>query len=95
LTFDGDRFTWTHAGADRCGVITLDVSRNIHGLTLLDVNGPHARSLQHGIYQIEGKRLTLCLAPPDAYEDLPAEFASQGTQNELFTFELVSAADAP
>jgi uncharacterized protein (TIGR03067 family) len=95
LTIEGARFTWTHAGADRSGLMDLDISRNIHGLHLLDVNGPQAGSLQWGIYQVEGKRLTLCLAPPDTYDEVPDAFASQGTQNELLTFERVAAADAP
>jgi hypothetical protein len=60
VVIDGDKFTISHAGRDEVDVIKLDPSKAPNAI---DVTQPSGDVLL-GIYEIDGDRLRIALAPP-------------------------------
>jgi uncharacterized protein (TIGR03067 family) len=56
------------------------------GPSQIDLLFPERRSIQRGIYRLDGEALTLCLAGPD--QERPTAFtAKEGSSHELLVFK--------
>lgn len=87
LTFTADGYSWDQDGVGRGGAYFPHVTRNPPGLTMWQADGPDPGITRNGLYKHVGDRLVLCLGHPEAFaENLPADFTTKGTTNELFTF---------
>jgi uncharacterized protein (TIGR03067 family) len=83
LILQGDRFTWEAIG-EAHGVFDLWLRRSPKQITFSYSNGPHMGHSRVGLYKLEGDKLTICLAPINAFgDDLPVDFATRGTRNEM------------
>ena len=71
----------------------MNVHRNPLGVVLWfgDAgSGGAPGQTRNGLLKVTADRMVLCLGQPDTYgENLPSDFTTKGTTNELFTFEKV------
>lgn len=61
LLIDGDRFRTESVEATYEGVFTIDVEAQPARIDIEFVEGPEAGNWSHGIYELDGDRLTICL----------------------------------
>jgi uncharacterized protein (TIGR03067 family) len=88
LTLEGNHFTWVLDAQESAGTYGLRLRRLPKEIDFMHGSGPAAGQYQVGLYKLEGDRLTLCLAPPDTFgDDLPTDFTTRGTHNELEVWE--------
>ena len=62
LLIDGDRFRTESAEANYDGVFTIDVDEKPPHIDIEFVEGPEAGNVSHGLFDLDGDRLTLCLS---------------------------------
>lgn len=93
LTITRQKFTWDSDADPRSGSLFVNVTRNPMGAAMWFADPGMNRipgTTRNGLLKVTADRLVLCLGQPDTFgEDLPADFATKGTKNELFTFEKV------
>ena len=90
LLFDGDRFRTESPEANYEGVFTIDVDATPAQIDIEFVEGPEAGNTCHGIYELNGDRLTLCLGLAGASR--PAGFVTtRGSGHALESLRRVSA----
>ena len=75
LLIDGDRFRTESPEATYDGHFTIDVEAEPPHIDIAFVEGPEAGNTSHGVYELEGDRLTLCLSV-GAGGTRPAAFAA-------------------
>ena len=61
ILIDGDRFRTESPEATYEGIFTVDVERTPAHIDIEFVEGPEAGDTCHGLYELEGDRLTICL----------------------------------
>jgi len=61
LLIDGDRFRTESPEANYDGVFTIDVDEKPSHIDIEFVEGPEAGNFSHGLFDLDGDRLTLCL----------------------------------
>ena len=92
LLIDGDRFRTESPEANYDGVFTIDVEQTPPHIDIEFVEGPEAGGVSHGIYELDGDRLTLCLGLV-ANAARPRTFATKaGSGQALERLERVTAA---
>lgn len=90
LLIDGDRFRSEMVDAIYDGVFTIDVEAALAHIDIDFIEGPEAGQTCHGIYEIDGDHLTLCLGLVGATR--PAGFAtSRGSGHALEHLRRASA----
>ena len=93
LTVTGRKFTWESADEPQGGSLFVNVARNPMGVVMWfgDAGSDRVPGLtRNGLLKVTADRLVLCLGQSDTFgENLPADFTTKGTANELFTFEKV------
>ena len=90
LTLDGTQVTWDAGEATWSGTIHLILTRNPPALSLWQSTGPDRGAVRHGLFKLKANRLEMCIGQPHALgENLPADFTTRGTANELLTFSRV------
>jgi uncharacterized protein (TIGR03067 family) len=62
LLIDGDRFRTESPEANYDGIFTIDVEAVPPHIDITFVEGPEAGNASHGLYELAGDRLTLCLS---------------------------------
>jgi uncharacterized protein (TIGR03067 family) len=86
LVITGDTFSIQHGGhAVSRGTIWLDPLRNPKRITFIPQKDSNQTERQLGIYEIEGKVLTLCLAEPG--KDRPEEFGALPERQRLLVYQ--------
>jgi uncharacterized protein (TIGR03067 family) len=61
LLLDGDRFRMESPEANYEGIFTIDVEAEPNRIDIEFVEGPEAGNSSHGIYELDGDQLTMCL----------------------------------
>lgn len=61
LLIDGDRFRMESPGANYDGTFSIDVTLEPMRIDIAFVEGPEAGQSSHGIYELAGDQLTICL----------------------------------
>ena len=90
LLIDGDRFRTESPEATYEGVFTIDVEATPAEIDIEFVEGPEAGNRCHGLYELHGERLTLCLGLAGASR--PKAFAtSPGSGHALERLRRASA----
>ena len=91
LLIDGDRFRTESPEATYEGVFTVDAERQPPHIDIRFVEGPEAGNTSHGLYELDGDRLTLCLGL--AGSSRPTTFATApGSGHALERLRRTSAA---
>ena len=62
---------------------TIDPSKNPKAIDYLHTQGPDQGKTQHGIYEIDGKTLKVCLSPVG--QDRPADFSTKQGDGKMLT----------
>jgi uncharacterized protein (TIGR03067 family) len=91
ILIDGDCFRSERGGTIYEGTFNIDVEEQPHAIDFEFVSGPEAGNQNHGIFELNGDRLTICLEMtgknrPPAFRTLP------GSRSALETLHRVSAA---
>lgn len=90
LLFDGDRFRTESPEANYEGVFTIDVDATPAQIDIAFVEGPEAGNTCHGIYELNGDEMRLCLGLAGASR--PRAFVTtQGSGHALERLHRVSA----
>jgi uncharacterized protein (TIGR03067 family) len=90
LLIDGDRFRMESPEADYEGVFNIDVDELPHHIDIDFVAGPEAGHASHGLFELEGDALRICLGL--AGVSRPERFATApGRGHALETLRRVSA----
>jgi uncharacterized protein (TIGR03067 family) len=74
LLIDGDRFRTESPEGIYEGIFTIDVAASPSHIDIEFVEGPEAGNWSHGIYELDGDRLTMCLGLTGASR--PSSFAT-------------------
>lgn len=74
MLMDGDRFRMESPEADYEGIFNIDVDQTPHLIDIEFVAGPEAGNWAHGIFDLKGDDLTICLGLTGVPR--PTEFAS-------------------
>lgn len=91
ILMDGDRFRTESPEGTYEGTFTIDVEAAPPQIDIEFVEGPEAGSRCHGLYELDGDGLTLCLGLPGASR--PTAFATRpGSGHALERLRRVSAA---
>jgi len=94
LGIDGDRFRMDSPEATYDGQFTIDLSQSPSWIDIRFVEGPEAGNSSHGIFELDGDRLTLCLGVVGASR--PTSFAtSEGSGHALEHLRRESARRPP
>lgn len=72
ILMDGDRFRMESPEAEYEGIFSIDVEPEPHHIDIEFVAGPEAGNTSHGIYELKGDGLTICLSLSGATR--PEEF---------------------
>ena len=91
LLIDGDRFRMESSEATYEGLFDIDIERAPHTIDIDFFEGPEAGNRCEGIFELDGDRLTFCLAVVGATR--PTDFVSRpGTGHALERLERVERA---
>jgi uncharacterized protein (TIGR03067 family) len=87
LTIKGDKYTLRVNGEEtEQGTLKLDPTKKPKAVDFKITKGDDEGKDQHGLYQIEGDRFTLCFAPPG--KDRPKQLKTEaGSEQTLIVFE--------
>jgi uncharacterized protein (TIGR03067 family) len=88
LTLQGSRFTWIRDGRESVGSYNPMLRTNPKQMSIMHAVGNNAGNYQVSVYKLEGDKLTMCIAPPNTFgDDLPIDFTTRGTRNELLVWQ--------
>ena len=91
LLIDGDRFRMESPEATYEGLFDIDIERTPHSIDIDFIEGPEAGNRCEGIFELDGDRLTFCLALVGATR--PIDFVSRpGTGHALERLERLERA---
>jgi uncharacterized protein (TIGR03067 family) len=91
LLIDGDRFRTESPEANYDGVFTIDVDEKPSQIDIEFVEGPEAGGVSHGLFELDGDRLTLCLSLLAGGARPTAFVAERGSGHALERLQRVSA----
>jgi uncharacterized protein (TIGR03067 family) len=91
ILIDGDRFRTESPEANYDGVFTIDVEATPPHIDIEFIEGPEAGNWSHGIYELDGERLTLCLGVLAGVARPTAFAAKTGSGHALERLQRVSA----
>jgi uncharacterized protein (TIGR03067 family) len=91
LSFGGEGFAWTRRDGLVRGHYFPDLTRRPKVVELYYWDRGHQEMIhQAGIYEFDGSRLRICLAPPRGLgNDLPIDFSTKGNKSTVYTFQRV------
>jgi uncharacterized protein (TIGR03067 family) len=90
ILIDGDCFRSEMGGTNYEGIFNIDVDKQPHGIDIEFVSGPEAGNWNYGIFELDGDRLTICLAI-GGQKRPPAFRTSPGSHCALETLHRVSS----